>query len=118
MTGQLVAVCFDASGPLRLAQFWAGLLGREVVHDAGGGTFLPGTDTQLGLRFAESRARRVGKNRVHLHLTSASLADQQQTVARALALGAGHVDVGQRPEEGHVVLADPDGNEFGVLTPR
>jgi hypothetical protein len=51
-------------------------------------------------------------------LTSASLADQQRTVARALDLGAGHVDVGQRPEEGHVMLADPDGNEFGVPTPR
>jgi hypothetical protein len=33
-------------------------------------------------------------------------------VARALELGARHADVGQRPEEEHVVLADPDGNEF------
>ncbi len=33
----------------------------------------------------------------------------------ALELGARHLDVGQRPEEGHVVLADPDGNEFCVL---
>ncbi|MEV4714836.1 VOC family protein [Micromonospora sp. NPDC049374] len=116
MTCQLTAVCFDASGPLRLAQFWAGLLGREVVHDAGG-AFLPGTDTQLGLRFVASRAERVGENRLHLHLTSASLADQQQTAARALALGAGHIDLGQRPEEGHIVLADPEGNEFCVIEP-
>jgi hypothetical protein len=36
-------------------------------------------------------------------------------VARALELGGRHVDVGQRPEEGHVVLADPDGNEFCVI---
>ncbi len=35
-------------------------------------------------------------------------------MATALGLGAGHLDVGQRPEEGHVVLADPDGNEFCV----
>lgn len=38
--------------------------------------------------------------------------------AKALALGARHIDVGQRPEEGHVVLADPDGHEFCMLTPR
>ncbi len=36
-------------------------------------------------------------------------------VDRALALGARHIDVGQLPEEGHVVLADPEGNEFCVI---
>jgi Glyoxalase-like domain len=40
-----------------------------------------------------------------------------QTVARSLGLGARHIDIGQRPEESHVVLADPDGHEFCVLTP-
>jgi hypothetical protein len=38
-------------------------------------------------------------------------------VARSLGLGARHIDVGQRPEEGHVVLADPAGNEFCVIEP-
>jgi hypothetical protein len=38
-------------------------------------------------------------------------------VARALDLGARHLDVGQRPEEEHVVLADPEGNEFCVIEP-
>jgi glyoxalase superfamily protein len=38
-------------------------------------------------------------------------------VATALGLGAHHIDVGQRPEEGHVVLADPEGNEFCVIEP-
>lgn len=36
-------------------------------------------------------------------------------MARALELGGTHIDVGQLPEEGHVVLADPDGNEFCVI---
>ncbi|MBQ1024980.1 VOC family protein [Micromonospora sp. C95] len=118
MACQVVAVCFDASQPMRLAQFWAGLLDREIVQDAGGAS-LPGTDTQLGLRFVASHRKRVGQNRVHLHLhlTSTSPADQQQTVARALALGAGPLDVGQRPEEGHIVLADPEGNAFCVIEP-
>jgi hypothetical protein len=38
-------------------------------------------------------------------------------VARCLSLRARHIDVGQRPEEGHVVLADPEGNEFCVIEP-
>jgi hypothetical protein len=54
---------------------------------------------------------------MHFHLTSTSLEHQQRTVARSLGLGARHIDVGQRPEEGHVVLADPEGNEFCVIEP-
>ncbi len=57
----------------------------------------------------------MGPNRVHLHLTSASHGDQHRTVATALRLGASHLDVGQLPEEEHVVLADPEGNEFCVI---
>jgi catechol 2,3-dioxygenase-like lactoylglutathione lyase family enzyme len=38
-------------------------------------------------------------------------------VAKALDLGARHLDVGQTPEDGHVVLADPEGNEFCVIEP-
>ena len=113
---RLLALTFDAHDPARLAGFWAGLLGRVVVNDLRG-ALLPGSDTQVGLRFVASRAERVGPNRVHLHLTSASPAGQQDTVAAALDLGADHLDVGQLPEEGHVVLADPEGNEFCVIEP-
>ena len=38
-------------------------------------------------------------------------------MARALGLGGRHIDVGQLPEEEHVVLADPEGNEFCVIEP-
>jgi catechol 2,3-dioxygenase-like lactoylglutathione lyase family enzyme len=113
---RLLAVTLDAHEPARVAQFWAALLGREVFEDTAG-AFLPGHDTQLGLQFVPSLGEKVGQNRMHLHLTSASPDDQQQTVATALGLGARHLDVGQRPEEGHIVLADPDGNEFCVIEP-
>lgn len=114
MVSHLLTVAFDAHDAVRVARFWAGMLGREVVEDSGG-ALLPGEDTQLTLRFVPSRATKVGLNRMHLHLTSASPADQEHTVAKALELGADHLDVGQRPEEGHVVLADPEGNEFCVI---
>jgi catechol 2,3-dioxygenase-like lactoylglutathione lyase family enzyme len=113
MLTRRLTVTFDAHDAARLAQFWAGLLGREVVD----GASLPGDDTQVGLRFVPSPTVKAGPNRIHLHLTSTSLADQQQTVATALGLGASHLDVGQLPEEGHIVLADPEGNEFCVIEP-
>jgi len=116
MAVHLLAVTYDAHDPARLARFWGGLLRRDAVEDAGG-RLLPGTPTQVGLRFVAGRPANEHLNRLHLHLTSASLADQRDTVAAAVALGAGHVDVGQRPEEGHIVLADPGGNHFCVIEP-
>ncbi|TDC45014.1 VOC family protein [Micromonospora sp. KC207] len=116
MPSPLLTVTSDAHDAVRLARFWAGMLGREVVEDAGG-ALLPGDDTQLNLRFVPSQAEKVGPNRVHLHLTSADHDDQQRLVTTALGLGADHLDIGQRPEEGHVVLADPEGNEFCVIEP-
>lgn len=113
---RLVAVAFDAIDPARVARFWAGLLEREPVDDPGG-VLLPGTDTQVGLRFVRSGAGERGPRRLHLHLTSASTDDQQRTVAAALEFGGTHLDVGQRPEEGHVVLADPEGNRLCVIEP-
>ncbi|MDQ3273820.1 MAG: VOC family protein, partial [Actinomycetota bacterium] len=118
MTAHLFALCFDANGPLRLARFWAGVLGWEMVdepHDVV--TLLPSDDTGFQIDFASTQDQKTGPNQMHLHLTSSSLNDQQSTVARSLGLGGGHLDVGQRPEEGHVVLADPEGNEFCVIEP-
>jgi len=40
--------------------------------------------------------------------------DRDAEVARALALGATHIDIGQGTQT-WVVLADPEGNEFCIL---
>ena len=115
MTSDLVALCVDANDPHGLARFWSGVLGRETTDD--GVTLLPGDDTGFRIRFSPRGEPKAGPNRMHLDLTSTSLEDQEQRVARSLGLGARHIDVGQRPEEGHVVLADPEGNEFCVVGP-
>jgi catechol 2,3-dioxygenase-like lactoylglutathione lyase family enzyme len=104
MPSRLLAVAFAARDPERLAAFWAALLGA-------------GEETQVGVRFFGSETERSRPNRLHLHLTSDSAEHQRLTVATALDLGATHLDVGQRPEEGHVVLADPEGNELCVIEP-
>jgi predicted enzyme related to lactoylglutathione lyase len=114
MSARLLTLAVDAHDPGRLARFWGAVLSRDVV-DHPRGVLLPGSDTQIGVRFAPSDAARTGPDRVHLHLTSTTPADQQHTVEAALALGATHLDVGQLPEEGHVVLADPEGNAFCVI---
>jgi predicted enzyme related to lactoylglutathione lyase len=118
MTCHLVALCFDAHDPLHLARFWAGLLGWQIADDPQDGiALLPTDDTGFQIRFLPTPEPKTEQNQMHVDLTSTSLEDQQQTVARALELGARHIDVGQRPEEGHVVLADPEGNELCVIEP-
>jgi hypothetical protein len=116
MTSQLLAVTFDAFDPDRLARFWAALLERDVIADADG-VLVPGDGTQVGLRFYPSRTEKTELNWLHLHLTSGG-SDRDTVVARALGLGARLIDVGQLPEEEHVVLADPEGNELCVIPPR
>jgi predicted enzyme related to lactoylglutathione lyase len=118
MASQLSALCLDANDPLVVARFWWSLLGWPAADMSQDGiTVQPADDTGFSLRFLPSREKKSGPNPLHLHLTSTSLEDQHQTVARALELGARHIDVGQRPEEGHIVLADPEGNEFCVIEP-
>ena len=113
---RLVAVSFDAHDPAGLAAFWAGVLGREIVGEASG-ALLPGDATQVGLRFVAAATEKSAENHLHLHLTSSTLEDQRHTVETVLRLGGRHLDVGQLPEEDHVVLADPGGNEFCVIEP-
>ena len=113
---RLEAVTFDVADAPAAAAFWAGLLDREVVTESYA-ALLPGDNTQVGLRFVTSDTEQVGRPRLHLHLTSDSLEDQQRTVETALRLGGRRLDVGQRADEDFVVLADPGGNELCVLAP-
>lgn len=119
MTSRLSAICFNATRPSDLARFWSGVLGWEVVDGTDDTAAILPPDASGGagfrIRFLPSQEPKTGQNRAHFDLTSTSPDDQQRTVARALELGGKHCDVGQLPEEGHVVLADPDGNEFCVI---
>jgi len=118
MTTHLVALSFAANDPLHLARFWGGVLGWELAAESHDGiALLPSDDTGFQLRFLPTQEQKTRPNQIHFDLTSASLEEQQQTVARALELGGRHIDIGQLPEEEHVVLADPEGNEFCVIEP-
>ena len=97
-----------------MARFWAELLAREVVVEDGG-VLLPGDESQVGLRFVSASTEKVALNRLHVHVTSATAEEQHATVEKALSLGACHLDVGQLPEERHIVLSDPGDNEFCVI---
>ena len=117
-TSRLVALCFDANDPLGLARFWAEALRWEMSAEASDDIGLVPTDgTRFRIRFVAVADEKHGKNSIHLDLTSTTIDDQQETVRRLIELGARHIDVGQGPDDEHVVLADPEGNEFCVIEP-
>jgi catechol 2,3-dioxygenase-like lactoylglutathione lyase family enzyme len=115
---KLVSLTWDSLDPRRLARFWAGALHWEIGDEADDEVELAPTDaTTFTLLFGVTTDHKVGANRIHLDLSSQSAEDQRSTVARLIDLGAHEIDVGQGPDARHVVMADPDGNEFCVLEP-
>jgi len=114
---RIVNLCLDANDPTRLGQFWATALGWELAESGGDVVLVPTDGTRFGIRFEPVPDEKVGRNNIHLDVTTTSTEDQTALVETLRGLGARDVDVGQRGDEGHVVLADPEGNEFCIIEP-
>jgi predicted enzyme related to lactoylglutathione lyase len=76
---------------------------------------VPTDGTSFTLVFVRVPDSKNSKNPIHLDLVSESVEDQRHIVDRLIGLGAQHVDIGQGADTDHVVLADPEGNEFCVV---
>jgi predicted enzyme related to lactoylglutathione lyase len=102
-----------AEDPASLGGWWSEALGWVVVDDDPEAFEIrPAADRLPGLLFVRAGAAKVTKNRLHLDFRPD---DQATEVDRLVGLGASRIDIGQgRPS--WVVLADPEGNEFCVLS--
>jgi predicted enzyme related to lactoylglutathione lyase len=119
MTARLVALCVDGNDPLGLGRFWANALRWEIAGEPGDDIALVPTDgTTFRIVFRPVPEIKEGRNRIHLDVTTTSLDDQDESVSRLVELGARHIDIGQSQDEPHVVLADPEGNEFCLIEPE
>jgi hypothetical protein len=137
-----VQVTFDCADPARLAAFWAEVLGYVVQPPPEGfdtwDAFLDQYDvpaenrndrsaavdpTGLGPRlfFQKVPEGKVVKNRVHLDVRSAPglVGDERMAAldviaARLVGLGGRQLQrlEGNGMDEGIIVMADPEGNEF------
>ncbi|MBL7492742.1 VOC family protein [Frankia sp. AgB1.9] len=108
----------DTVAPVPLARFWADVFGVEPAQDDDGDWTVAVPDSSVQLLFTAVPESKTLKNRLHLDLSPSSPDEQAAEVERLLALGATRADVGQSGEESWVVLADPSGNEFCVLSGR
>ena len=106
-------VVIDATDAARLGRWWADALGWVVINDSPQEFEIrPAPDRLPGLVFLPVPGAKHAKNRLHLDFRPL---DQQAEVERFLRAGASRADVGQG-SPAWVVLADPEGNEFCVLS--
>ena len=118
MTSRLVALCFGANDPLRLARFWAEALHWEVGDEADDEIGLVPTDgTRFRIVFSAIPEQKAGKNRIHLDLTSTSIDDQRETVERLVELGGSPHRRRPGPGRRSRRARRPEGNELCIIEP-
>ena len=120
-TGPVAAILTDCADPAALARFWAGAAGWPVTRTEDAGQ-LVGLRSPAGvgpyLEFLRVPGGKTVKNRIHPDVAPYRGEDPAAEVARLRAAGATLADVGQGHDVSWTVLADPEGNEFCVLSPR
>lgn len=114
---ELVFECLDAEAQ---AAFWCEVLGHEVLERAGDGTVEIGPAVGFGgaqptILFIPTDQPKQAKSRLHFDVNAWDR-DQADELERLLALGARQVDIGQASDASWHVLADPEGNEFCLLS--
>jgi hypothetical protein len=116
MASRLYNITIDARDPHALAEFWRQALDYRVAFDEPEEVVIEPRDNDAApaIIFVPVPEEKVTKNRVHLDLAPDH---QVSEVDRLAGLGARRVDIGQS-NVSWVVMADPEGNEFCVLTPR
>lgn len=113
MTLQWEQVVVHSTDPAALGAWWAEALGWvEVYCSADEFEIRPAPDQLPGLDFVRLGEPKQAKSRLHLDFRPD---DQDAEVARLVAHGARRVGVGQG-DQAWVVLADPEGNEFCILS--
>jgi len=118
-TGPVAAIVMDCADPAAEARFWAQAAGWPVTQAA---------DNIVGLRslsgagpFLELLRVPGGstvKDRLHPDVAPFRGETVAAEAARLVRAGASPADVGQGDEVTWTVLADPEGHEFCVLSPR
>ncbi len=121
----------DSTDVAAQSRWWAEVLDWRIVYEAEDEVVLvppraldeevtvPFDEQGPALLFITVPEGKMVKNRLHIDLAPGPDDDQDAEVARLEAMGARRINVGQDEDVvSWVVMADPEGNEFCVLSPR
>jgi predicted enzyme related to lactoylglutathione lyase len=112
----VMALTIDCADPAALADFWGKVLGRPVSAGATPeNAQLDATDPTSGLRmfFQNVPEAKTVKNRLHLDLLTEHY---EEEIERLTGLGAKPLNEVKFPGARWTTFADPEGNEFDLLT--
>jgi hypothetical protein len=113
---RFAVLVIDAIDPDTVAEFWCAVLDWRVVERSEEGVSIAAPDggwpTIDILPVPEGKTI---KNRLHLDLRADGVSTEVE-LDRLRRLGAQQVDVGQPSDSSWVVLTDPEGNEFCLLS--
>ena len=111
-------IVVDCADPLALSEFWREVLGYEyrmkgddwcsLRKPGGGGPFLS---------FQLVPEGKVVKNRVHLDIRPET-GTLEGEIERVERVGGTTLQFIDRGEYSHYIMADPEGNEFCILSPE
>jgi len=131
MTLRWYSVVVDCHDVRSQADWWARALDWKPIHQSDDEcvivpswvdeAVLRGTPWHRigpGMVFVPVPEGKAVKNRLHIDLAPHVSHDRVAEIERLLALGAQRIDVGQSSDVTWTVLADPEGNEFCVLSSR
>lgn len=116
MPSRLAVVTIDAIKPQVVADFWCAVLGWHTVEeDSGIISIGPRDGSWPSIDVVAVPEGKTIKNRLHFDLRADGVPTSEE-LERLLSLGARRINVGQGPDVSWVVLADPEGNEFCLLS--
>ena len=132
MTLRWYSIVIDCRDVRKQARWWAEALDWKLVYDTDDECVIvpswmaddsypretPWDRQGPGMVFVPVPEGKSVKNRIHVDLAPHTSQDRDAEIARLERLGATRTDVGQSPECTWTVLADPEGNEFCVLSSR
>jgi Glyoxalase-like domain len=130
MSVRWYTVVVDSHDVRAQGYWWANVLGWNIAYEADDEVVIapshlldesrsiPLAERGPGMIFVPVPESKTLKNRLHIDLAPGPDDDQAAEVSRLESLGARRVEVGQSDTVSWVVLADPEGNEFCVLSAR
>ena len=116
MSSRIAVISIDAAQPRLVADFWCRVLGWQVIEEEGSVISIAAQDGSWPtIDVVAVPEKKTVKNRLHFDVRAdgTSTADELE---RLLSLGARRTDVGQGADATWVVLSDPEGNEFCLLS--
>jgi predicted enzyme related to lactoylglutathione lyase len=111
--GRFQELVIDCADPIRLARFWASLLGGQPVEREPAWAYVDPPDGQPRLAFQRVPEAKHAKNRLHVDVEVDDLAAARAHLEREGAEPVGEVVTDAQGS--FQIMRDPEGNEFCLV---